>query len=89
MYDVKSPHADDFINDGEVLATLQFATDHKRDRALVEAILDKAEKCRGLNHREALVLLDCDTFRSRSRRTCFSVLPVEVGRTAAPRFSTP
>ena len=60
MYDVKSPHADDFINDGEVLATLQFATDHKRDRALVEAILDKAEKCRGLNHREALVLLDCE-----------------------------
>ena len=60
MYDVRSPHADDFINDGEVLATLQFAADHKRDRALVEAILDKAAKCRGLNHREALVLLDCE-----------------------------
>ncbi len=60
MYDVKSPHADDFINDGEIQATLKFAEEHKHDRALIDEILTKAEKCGGLSHREALVLLDCD-----------------------------
>ena len=60
MYDVKSPHAEDFIDDGEVLATLKYADEHKHDRELVEAILKKAEACKGLSHREALVLLDCD-----------------------------
>ena len=60
MYDVRSPHAADFINDEEIRATLQFASDHKRDKTLIDAILTKAEKCRGLNHREALVLLDCE-----------------------------
>ena len=60
MYDVKSPHAEDFIDDGEVLATLKYADEHKHDRELVEASLKKAEACKGLSHREALVLLDCD-----------------------------
>ena len=60
MYDVKSPHAEEFIDDGEVLATLKYAEEHKHDRELVDAILEKAEACKGLSHREALVLLDCD-----------------------------
>ena len=60
MYDVKSPHAEEFIDDGEIRETLAFAEEHKRDRELIDSIIDKAEKCKGLSHREALVLLDCE-----------------------------
>ena len=67
MYDVKSPHAEDFINDEEIQATLKYAEEHKHDRELVDAILDKAEKCKGLSHREALVLLDCDLPEENAR----------------------
>ena len=67
MYDVKSPHAEDFINDEEIQATLKYAEEHKHDRELVDAILDKAEKCKGLTHREALVLLDCDLPEENAR----------------------
>ena len=42
MYDVRSPHAEEFIDDGEILATLKYADEHKHDRELVDAILDKA-----------------------------------------------
>ena len=67
MYDVKSPHAEDFINDEEIQSTLKYAAEHKHDRELVDAILDKAEKCKGLSHREALVLLDCDLPEENAR----------------------
>ena len=67
MYDVKSPRAEEFIDDGEILATLEYAQEHKHDRELVDAILDKAEKCKGLTHREALVLLDCDLPEENAR----------------------
>ena len=67
MYDVRSPHAEEFIDDGEILATLKYASEHKHDRELVDAILDKAEKCKGLTHREALVLLDCDLPEENAR----------------------
>jgi len=60
MYDPKSPHAADFINDEEIRATMAYAAGHKSDKALIDAILDKAEACKGVTHREALVLLDCD-----------------------------
>jgi len=67
MYDVKSPRAEEFIDDGEILATLKYAEEHKHDRELVNSILDKAEKCKGLSHREALVLLDCDLPEENAR----------------------
>ena len=67
MYDVKSPHAEEFIDDGEILATLKYAEEHKHDRELVDSILVKAEKCKGLTHREALVLLDCDLPEENAR----------------------
>ena len=59
MYDVMSPHAADFIDDAEINATLQFAAEHCNDRGMIADILAKAEECKGLNHREALLLLDC------------------------------
>ena len=59
-YDPKSSRAEEFINDQEILDTLAYAEAHKNDRALVEQILEKAKACKGLTHREALVLLDCE-----------------------------
>ena len=60
MYDIMSPHAADFIDDAEINATLQYASENRSNRALITDILAKAQECKGLNHREALVLLDCD-----------------------------
>lgn len=60
MYDPKSPKAEDFIDDGEIKSTIAYAEEHKHDKALIEKILQKAETCKGLSHREALVLLECD-----------------------------
>lgn len=60
MYDVKSMKATEFIDDGEINDTLAYAEAHKTDRALIESILEKAKDCKGLSHREALVLLDCE-----------------------------
>ena len=68
MYDVKSMNADDFINDEEILATLEYADQNKHNRELIEQILEKAKpkktgrgvECAGLTHREASVLLSCD-----------------------------
>ena len=59
-YDVQSPIAAEFINDAEIMATIDYARSHKSDVALIEEILDKASKGGGLNHREATVLLECD-----------------------------
>lgn len=60
MYNVNSPHAEDFIDDAEILETLDYAQKHKNDRALIESLLEKASLCKGLSHREAAVLLECD-----------------------------
>lgn len=59
-YNPASGEAEEFINHQEILDTLEYASGHKNDRALVEALLEKAAKCDGLTHREAAVLLECD-----------------------------
>ncbi|MGE5678872.1 MAG: [FeFe] hydrogenase H-cluster radical SAM maturase HydG [Pseudomonadota bacterium] len=60
MYDVKSKRADDFINDEEILATMEYAEKNKNNRELVESIIEKARALKGISHREALVLLECE-----------------------------
>ncbi|HCW54082.1 MAG TPA: [FeFe] hydrogenase H-cluster radical SAM maturase HydG [Clostridium sp.] len=60
MYDVKSSKAEEFISDEEILATLEYAKENKNNRELINKILDKAKECKGLSHREAAVLLECD-----------------------------
>lgn len=60
MYDVRSPKAEEFIDDAEILETLAYAEENKNNRPLIESILDKAAQCKGLSHREAAVLLDCE-----------------------------
>ena len=58
-YDVKSSVADEFINDAEILDTLEYAKANSTNKELISSIIDKAALCKGLTHREAAVLLDC------------------------------
>ena len=58
QYNASSERADEFIHDGEIRATLEYAREHRDDKALVGAILDKAELGKGITHREAAVLIE-------------------------------
>ncbi len=60
MYNVKSSLATEFINNEEILETLKFAEENKRNKVLINEILEKAKKFKGLSHREAAILLECD-----------------------------
>ena len=67
-YNPKSLKAEEFINDGEILSTLEYAEANKHNVELIDEILEKARprktesgwNCAGLTHREASVLLACD-----------------------------
>ena len=59
MYDVNSKHADDFINHEEIVETLAYADENKDNLPLIESLIEKAAKRKGLSHREASVLLAC------------------------------
>ena len=59
MYDVKSMKAEEFISDEEIRETLAYADENCENLELVDALLKKAEARKGLNHREASVLLAC------------------------------
>ena len=60
MYDIQSLHAEEFINNEEILETLAYADAHKNDLTLIDEILEKAKERKGLSHREASVLLACE-----------------------------
>ncbi len=68
VYNPKSLRAEEFINDEEIRATLEYAEQNKNNIELINQILEKARpqktetgcKCSGLTHREASVLLACD-----------------------------
>jgi 2-iminoacetate synthase len=60
MYNPSSTHADEFIDHAEVLETLEEAARECGNRERVLAILEKAALCKGLSHREAAILMDCD-----------------------------
>lgn len=60
MYNSKSTKAEEFIANEEVLATLEYAKNNKNNIELIDKILEKAKLGKGLTHREAAVLLDCD-----------------------------
>ena len=59
-YDVRSERAEEFIHDGEIRATLEYALKHRADKALIEEILLKAEQGNGISHREAAVLIEVE-----------------------------
>ena len=59
MYDPKSLHAEQFIDNDEVLASLEYADRYCNDPAEIDGIIEKAKLCKGLTHREASALLAC------------------------------
>ena len=60
MYNPKSLKAEEFINHEEILDTLEYAEKNKDNLELIDKIIDKAAERKGLNHREASVLLACE-----------------------------
>lgn len=60
MYNVKSKDSNEFIDDGEVLASIAEGKTQVRNQAEIDRILAKARACKGLTHREAAVLLEID-----------------------------
>ena len=60
MYDMMSKRAEEFISHEEILATLEYARENKNNRKLIDEILAKAELMKGITHREASVLLECE-----------------------------
>lgn len=68
IYNPKSLKAEEFINDGEILKTLEYAEANKNNVELIDKILEKARPkkngdgvtCSGLTHEEASVLLACE-----------------------------
>ena len=60
MYDVKSPKAEEFISNDEILDSIDFAKKNKSNRELIKGIIDRAKDAKGLSHREAALLLECD-----------------------------
>lgn len=66
-YNVKSEHAAEFIHDGEIRATLEYAKQRCNDKALIEEILKKADEGKGISHREAAVLLEVRDEETRER----------------------
>ena len=59
MYHAASGRAEEFISHAEILETLEYAQEHKEDKAYVKALLKRAGDFKGLDHREALTLLEC------------------------------
>ncbi|HEX2937396.1 MAG TPA: [FeFe] hydrogenase H-cluster radical SAM maturase HydG [Ruminiclostridium sp.] len=60
MYDKKSNIATEFIDDAEILDTIEYAKKNKSNRELIDSLIERAKDCKGLTHREAAVLLECD-----------------------------
>ncbi len=60
MYNVMSPKAEEFISHEEILDCLDYGQKNKTNRELIDKILNKARERKGLSHREAIVLLDCE-----------------------------
>ncbi len=60
MYNAKSADANEFIDDGEVLASIAEAKNLVKDKTGIDMILAKAAECKGLTHREAAILLEID-----------------------------
>ena len=59
-YNPASEIADEFISDREIQDTILYAREHSKDRATVEEIIKKAAMLKGLTHREASILMECE-----------------------------
>lgn len=59
-YDKYSLKAEEFINDDEIQASLEYADENKDNLELIDKIIEKARLKKGIDHREASVLLACE-----------------------------
>lgn len=60
IYDVKSKNAEEFINHEEILESIEYGRNNKNNKKIIREILEKAKKAKGLDHRQAFVLLACE-----------------------------
>lgn len=60
MYNAKSMKAEEFISNEEIEETLNYAKENKNNQPLIQEIIKKAKAGKGISHREAAVLLECD-----------------------------
>lgn len=60
MYNPLSKKAEEFISHDEIMETLAYAETNKSNEELIAQIIEKAKLRKGLNHREASVLLACE-----------------------------
>lgn len=59
-YDKYSLKAEGFINDEEIVESLKYADENKDNSELIDKIIEKAKLRKGIDHREASVLLACE-----------------------------
>ena len=60
MYNPNSMIATEFIDHQEILDSLAYAAENKSNYELINSLIERAADCKGLSHREAAVLLECD-----------------------------
>ena len=60
MYNIKSQIAEEFISDSEIRETMAYARENSNNIELIKSILQKARECKGISHREAALLLECN-----------------------------
>ena len=60
MYNIKSKIAEEFISDSEIRDTMAYARENKDNIELIRTILSKAREGKGITHREAALLLECE-----------------------------
>ena len=60
IYNPHSSSAEHFISHAEILSTLEYAAAHRNDRELIADILQQAAEGRGITHRQAAVLMECN-----------------------------
>lgn len=59
-YNIKSNKAEEFISHDEILETIKWVDSNWNNHALIDEILQKARQMKGITHREASLLLECD-----------------------------
>jgi 2-iminoacetate synthase len=57
MYNPKSTKAEEFISHEEVISTIKYAQENKNNKKLLNEVIEKARLKKGLNHKEASLLL--------------------------------
>lgn len=60
MYNKLSSKAEEFIDHQEILDSIEWAEANRENRELIRSLIERAEDCKGLSHREALLLLCCE-----------------------------